>query len=62
MKTIPEETFLIAATTLAELVKDEDLERGTLYPPLKDIQNCSIKIAKKVMDYAFAECKCLQLL
>ncbi|KAL7288917.1 hypothetical protein TKK_0016884 [Trichogramma kaykai] len=54
MKTIPEESFLQAAQTLAELVTDEDLERGTLYPPLKDIQMCSIKIAVKLMDYAYA--------
>ncbi|XP_058791867.1 NADP-dependent malic enzyme-like isoform X2 [Phymastichus coffea] len=55
MKTIPEETFLQAASTLAELVTDADLEKGTLYPPLKDIQKCSIKIATKLMDYAYAQ-------
>lgn len=57
MKTIPEEAFLRAATTLAEIVTDGDLERGTLYPPLKDIQKCSINIGTKLMDYAYAECK-----
>ncbi|XP_001608277.2 NADP-dependent malic enzyme isoform X1 [Nasonia vitripennis] len=55
MKTIPEEAFLRAATTLAEIVTDTDLERGTLYPPLKDIQKCSISIGTKLMDYAYAE-------
>ena len=64
MKTIPEETFLQAATTLAEIVTDGDLERGTLYPPLKDIQKCSIAIAVKLMDYAYSQCEscCLILL
>ncbi|KAJ8682861.1 hypothetical protein QAD02_018653 [Eretmocerus hayati] len=55
MKTIPEESFLQAATTLASLVTDADLEKGTLYPPLNSIQNCSIKIAVKVMDYAYTK-------
>lgn len=57
MKTIPEESFLQAANTLAEIVTSEDLNKGTLYPPLKDIQKCSIKIAVKLMDYAYANCK-----
>jgi malate dehydrogenase (oxaloacetate-decarboxylating)(NADP+) len=57
MKTIPEETFLQAATTLAELVTDADLERGTLYPSLKEIKSCSLKIAVKLMDYAYAKCE-----
>lgn len=54
MKTIPEESFLQAANTLAEIVTNEDLERGTLYPPLNDIQKCSIKIAVQLMDYAYS--------
>lgn len=39
--------------TLAEIVSQEDLDSGSLYPPLKDIQNCSVKIAKKVVEYAY---------
>lgn len=52
--TIPEEMFLISAQRLAEIVTDEDLEKGSLYPPLELIQDCSIKIAVRVMEYAYA--------
>lgn len=57
MRVIPEETFLVAANTLAEIVTDGDLERGNLYPPLQDIQACSLKIAVDIMSYAYRECK-----
>ncbi|KAI4489773.1 hypothetical protein M0804_003955 [Polistes exclamans] len=53
MRVIPEETFLIAATALSGLVTNEDLDRGTLYPPLADIQQCSLCIATKIMEYAY---------
>nr|AXY94679.1 NADP-dependent malic enzyme [Habrobracon hebetor] len=55
MKTIPEETFLISANALAQIVTDTDLDSGNLYPPLQDIQKCSIKIAVKVMEYAYRQ-------
>lgn len=32
---------------------DADLAKGSLYPPLEDIQKCSIEIAEKVMQYAY---------
>lgn len=57
MKTIPEDTFLISAENLAKLVTDKDLDSGNLYPPLQDIQKCSLEIAIAVMDYAYNECK-----
>ncbi|XP_072765664.1 NADP-dependent malic enzyme isoform X2 [Anoplolepis gracilipes] len=56
MRTIPEEIFLIAAATLADLVTQTDLDNGTLYPPLKDIQKCSLKIACALMKYAYDNC------
>lgn len=52
-KTIPEDIFLISARALAELVTDDDLEKGSLYPPLETIQNCSIEIAEKVVEYSY---------
>lgn len=52
--TIPEEMFLMSAQRLAEIVTDEDLDKGSLYPPLELIQDCSIKIAVRVMEYAYA--------
>lgn len=53
VSTIPEDIFLISAKALAELVTDNDLSKGSLYPPLEMIQACSIEIAEKVMDYAY---------
>uniref|UniRef100_U5EW70 Malic enzyme n=1 Tax=Corethrella appendiculata TaxID=1370023 RepID=U5EW70_9DIPT len=53
VKKIPEDVFLISAKRLAELVTEADLEQGSLYPPLETIQLCSLKIAAKVMDYAY---------
>uniref|UniRef100_A0A182N0F1 Malic enzyme n=1 Tax=Anopheles dirus TaxID=7168 RepID=A0A182N0F1_9DIPT len=53
--TIPEEIFLLSAQRLAEIVTDGDLERGSLYPPLEHIKDCSIKIATHIMEYAYAE-------
>ncbi|XP_053976855.1 NADP-dependent malic enzyme-like isoform X2 [Hylaeus volcanicus] len=55
MRTIPEETFLISAKTLAGMVSQNDLDAGNLYPPLQDIQKCSLTIAVEVMKYAY-EC------
>ncbi|XP_012056729.1 PREDICTED: NADP-dependent malic enzyme [Atta cephalotes] len=53
MRTIPEETFLIAATALSDLVTQADLDSGNLYPPLADIQKCSLCIACAIMKYAY---------
>ncbi|XP_063893782.1 NADP-dependent malic enzyme isoform X1 [Helicoverpa armigera] len=50
---ISEDFLLLAAEALAEIVSQEDLDQGSLYPPLKDIQNCSVKIAKKVFEHAY---------
>ncbi|KAK9508019.1 hypothetical protein O3M35_007770 [Rhynocoris fuscipes] len=53
MRHISDEVFLISAQALASLVSEDDLEKGSLYPPLKSIQKCSIKIAAKVIEYAY---------
>ncbi|KAG5671376.1 hypothetical protein PVAND_001577 [Polypedilum vanderplanki] len=50
---IPEDIFLISAKALADLVTDDDLNKGALYPPLETIQDCSFEIAVKVMEYAY---------
>ncbi|XP_032592804.1 NADP-dependent malic enzyme isoform X2 [Drosophila grimshawi] len=54
MLTIPEEVFLIAAQVLSDLVSKEDLDKGSLYPPLETIVNCSLAIAEKIVEYAFS--------
>ena len=53
MSTISDETFLIAARTLAEQVSDEDIELGSLYPPLPDIREISLNIATAVAEHAY---------
>ncbi|XP_038218741.1 NADP-dependent malic enzyme-like isoform X1 [Zerene cesonia] len=50
---ITDDFMLLAAEALAEIVSDDDLSHGSLYPPLEDIQNCSVKIAKKIVDHAY---------
>ncbi|XP_065339151.1 NADP-dependent malic enzyme-like isoform X2 [Cloeon dipterum] len=52
---ISDELFLIAAQALSELVTDGDLAKGSLYPPLNSIKDCSLKIAAKIVDYAYAK-------
>lgn len=53
IRTIPDDIFLMAAQSLAELVTDDDLAMGSLYPPLQNITSCSIKIAEKILHYAY---------
>ena len=51
---IPDEFFLGAARTLAALVTRADLDRGSLYPPLRDIRRLSLAIAVNVANTAYA--------
>jgi malate dehydrogenase (oxaloacetate-decarboxylating)(NADP+) len=51
---IPDEMFLAAARTLAELVSRQDLESGALYPPLREIRRISLAIAISVAEKAYA--------
>jgi hypothetical protein len=46
---------------VADFVKDEDLERGSIYPPLSKIKECSIVIAERVAKYAYEKGKYLYL-
>ncbi|GJQ86253.1 hypothetical protein Trydic_g8952 [Trypoxylus dichotomus] len=50
---ISEEIFLIAAQCIADSVTEENLEKGSLYPPLGTIRECSLTIASKVCQYAY---------
>lgn len=53
-RTIPDALFLTAARALARLVTPDDLEKGCLYPPLKDIRRISLAIAVRVAGAAYA--------
>lgn len=52
---IREELFLIAAQTIADNVAEEDLAKGSLYPPLRVIKDCSVKIAMNICNYAYEQ-------
>ncbi|XP_075219148.1 NADP-dependent malic enzyme-like isoform X2 [Lycorma delicatula] len=50
---ITEELFLIAAQTVADYVKEEDIQKGSLYPPLSKIREVSLEIATRIAKYAY---------
>jgi malate dehydrogenase (oxaloacetate-decarboxylating)(NADP+) len=54
-RTISDEMFLEAARVLAEMVSDDDLAAGTVYPPLADIRKVSLAIATGVADRAWQQ-------
>ncbi len=51
---VTDEMFYIAARILADLVTEEDLQMGRLYPDLKRIREVSLRIATGVAEVAFA--------
>lgn len=52
-RTVTDEMFLAAAHSLANQVKDSDIERGRVYPPLSSIREVSAKIAAEVAQMAY---------
>ena len=53
VKHITEHMFLKCAQYLAEMVTEADLDRGLVYPPLKDIREDSIKLAARLAEYSY---------
>ena len=52
---ISDSVFLSAAEALADLVTEDDLKVGRMYPPLATLRDCSLKIAAKVAEDAYAD-------
>jgi len=52
-KKISDDLFLTAAKTLANLVEDGDINKGSLYPKLSEIRRLSLEIAVAVAERAF---------
>jgi len=50
---ITDDMFLVAACTLADMVTQAELDRGTIYPPLTRIREVSLQIAVAVGNYVF---------
>ncbi|XP_053790976.1 NADP-dependent malic enzyme, mitochondrial isoform X1 [Vidua chalybeata] len=50
---ISDEIFLITAETIADEVTEQNLAEGRLYPPLGSIREVSLKIAVKIVDWAY---------
>ncbi len=54
-RSISDGMFLESARVLAEMVSDEDLATGTVYPPLSGIRQVSLAIAVGVAEQAYKE-------
>lgn len=52
-KAIPDETFLVAAESLAEQVTEKDLHEGRLFPPLSSIREVTLKIAAATTQFLY---------
>jgi len=52
-RSVPSETFLIAAQTLADKVSEADRAEGRIYPPLYRIREISLAIATRVAESVY---------
>jgi malate dehydrogenase (oxaloacetate-decarboxylating)(NADP+) len=50
---VPNETFLIAAQTLADKVSEADRAEGRIYPPLYRIREISLAIATRIAEFVY---------
>jgi len=52
-RTIPDEFFLAAARVLSEMVGENEIRHGALYPPLTMLRKISLAIAKRIAEEAY---------
>uniref|UniRef100_A0A8B9JDW4 malate dehydrogenase (oxaloacetate-decarboxylating) (NADP(+)) n=1 Tax=Astyanax mexicanus TaxID=7994 RepID=A0A8B9JDW4_ASTMX len=52
---ISDDIFLTTAEAISDMVTEEHLAEGRLYPPLSTIREVSFKIAVKIADYAYKQ-------
>ncbi|KAH7646813.1 NADP-dependent malic enzyme [Dermatophagoides farinae] len=50
---VVDEIFLVAAEALAELVSEKTLANGSVYPPLEEINQVSLRIATRITEWLF---------
>nr|CAD7588944.1 unnamed protein product [Timema genevievae] len=53
MHHVADDIFIIAAQTIANMVTEEDLEQGRIYPPLENSRQVSLAIATAISQYAY---------
>jgi len=53
MNHIDDTIFLRASQALAEMVTDDDLKEGRVYPPLSNIVEVSTRLAVRIVEYAY---------
>ncbi|KAL0984664.1 hypothetical protein UPYG_G00144890 [Umbra pygmaea] len=53
IRNITDGIFLTTAEAIAELVTEKDLLEGRLFPPLNTIREVSLKLAVKIVEYAY---------
>lgn len=54
-KAIPDETFLVAAESLAEQVTEKDILEGRLFPPLSSIREVTLRIAAASAQFLYQQ-------
>uniref|UniRef100_A0A8C3TK94 Malic enzyme n=1 Tax=Catharus ustulatus TaxID=91951 RepID=A0A8C3TK94_CATUS len=52
---VSDEIFLLTAETIAAEVTEQNLAEGRLYPPLASIREVSLKIAVKIVEWAYKQ-------
>jgi malate dehydrogenase (oxaloacetate-decarboxylating)(NADP+) len=52
---VTDEMFLAAATALAKQVTQQDLDQGSLFPPLSQVRDVSLQLAVAVAEVAFSQ-------